>query len=273
MTSEPMSSSLTAAHELLVGQVAKLTSSTEWRAMLDAARWFHDYSLRNVLLLLAQGAQGRVAGYHAWQHVPATDGRTCQVARGATGHLVLAPMHRVTRDLDHDTGEEHLRRALQGFKVVRVFDENQLVAPPAIPEVRPKVLTGMAPPELNAGLTAIVAARGFTLVERDIAPAFGRTDFTTREVAIRPGLTAAAATKTLAHEAAHVCSTTPPTRPRCRFPASAKRSKPNRSPTSSLPKPASTPAPTASPTSPAGPTATSTSYAKRASGASPLLER
>jgi len=194
---------LARAHELLIGQVTTLTSSREWRAMLEAARWFHDYSPRNVLLLMAQGAQGHVAGYRAWQHIPAHDGANCQVAHGAQGHLILAPMHRVARYVDQN-GEERTQHWLRGFKVVTVFDETQLVAPPAVPEVRPRVLEGMAPPQLSAGLIENVRARDFTLAERDIAPAFGRTDFAAREVAIRPGLAPAAYTKTLAHETAHV---------------------------------------------------------------------
>ena len=203
MSPEPAHDRLAAAHDLLVGQVAKLTSSTEWRAMLEAARWFHSYSPRNVLLLLAQGAHGRVAGYRAWQNISAHGGGSCQVARGATGHLILAPVHRVVREPDAD-GEERIQRWLRGFKAVRVFDETQLVAPPAVPEVRPQVLTGVAPGRLATGLTAVVRAQGYSLVERDVAPAFGRTDFASREVAIRSGLAPAAHAKTLAHETAHV---------------------------------------------------------------------
>src|SRR5438445_6343161 len=100
------------AHALLVDRLRALTSSEQWLAMLESSRRFHTYSARNVLLLMAQGAQGRVAGYRTWQTIPAQDGGTCQVRKGARALTVLAP---ITRDIEHadeTTGERVTRRVL-----------------------------------------------------------------------------------------------------------------------------------------------------------------
>lgn len=55
----------------------------------------------------------------------------------------------------------------------------------------------------NAGwydqLAALVATAGFTLGRKDCAPANGTTNFTTRQVTIRPDLSPAQAVKTLTH--------------------------------------------------------------------------
>ncbi len=201
------------AHELLVDQLGRLTTSAEWLAMLDATRRFHTYSARNVMLLIAQGASGRVAGYRTWQTIPAHDGQHCQVRRGATGLLVLAPVTRTVRDADPATGEEPTRRVLVGFKAVRVFDEAALVSPPAIPEVRPALLAGHAPHQLFDGLAHQVRAAGFSLADGDCAPANGETSWGTRQVTLRGDLDGAQRTKTLAHELAHIRLHNPDTHP------------------------------------------------------------
>jgi hypothetical protein len=201
------------AHELLVDQLGRLTTSAEWLAMLDATRRFHTYSARNVMLLIAQGASGRVAGYRTWQTIPAHDGQHCQVRRGATGLLVLAPVTRTVRDSDAATGEETTRRVLAGFKAVRVFDEAALVSRPAIPEVRPALLAGHAPHQLFDGLAHQVRAAGFSLADGDCAPANGETSWAARHVTLRGNLDGAQRTKTLAHELAHIRLHNPDTHP------------------------------------------------------------
>jgi N-terminal domain of anti-restriction factor ArdC len=201
------------AHELLLDQLGQLTTSAEWLAMLDATRRFHTYSARNVMLLIAQGASGRVAGYRTWQTIPAHDGQHCQVRRGATGLLVLAPVTRTVRDADATTGEETTRRVLAGFKAVRVFDEAALASPPAIPEVRPALLAGHASHQLFDGLAHQLRAAGFSLVAGDCAPANGETSWTARQVTLRGDLDGAQRTKTLAHELAHIRLHNPDTHP------------------------------------------------------------
>src|SRR6266542_5744009 len=179
------------AHELLVDQLGRLTTSAEWLAMLDATRRFHTYSARNVMLLIAQGARGRVAGYRTWQTIPAEGGGTCQVAKGAKALTVLAPITRDIEDIDPATGYMTTRRALVGFKGARVFDESALVRPPAHVDVMPQLLTGPAPNRLFDALAKQVHTAGFTLETGDIAPANGRTTWSSRTVTIRDELDAA----------------------------------------------------------------------------------
>jgi hypothetical protein len=192
------------AHELLLERLHALTTSDQWLTMLELSRRFHTYSARNVLLLLAQGAEGRVAGYRTWQTIPAQDGGTCQVRKGAQSLTVLAPITRQRDETDTATGEKTKRKVLIGFKGVRVFDETSLVAPPATPEVMPELLHGESPQEIWHALAEQVRGAGFTLNDGDCSPANGRTDWLARTVTVRPDLEPAQRTKTLAHELAHV---------------------------------------------------------------------
>lgn len=204
-TTGERSDALRQAHELLAAEVSRLTTSDQWLAMLDMSRRFHSYSARNVLLLVAQGADGRVAGYRTWQTIAGREGDNCQVRRGAKALHILAPVHRRVTVEDPDTGERITRRVLARFKVVHVFDEAALVRPPAEPDVpKPELLRGTAPDRLFEGLAAQVGAADFRVVNGDCAPANGRTDWSNRSVTIRPDLDDAQRAKTLAHELAHV---------------------------------------------------------------------
>ena len=192
------------AHALLMDQLRALTSSEQWLSMLEMSRRFHSYSARNVLLLMVQGAQGRVAGYRTWQTIPAEVGGNCQVRKGAKAMTILAPVTRSVEHTDEVTRETTSRRALVGFKAVRVFDETALVSPPAPVEVAPQLLTGNAAHHLYDTLADQVREAGFRLEDGDCSPANGRTDWTTRIVTVRPDLEPSQRTKTLAHELAHV---------------------------------------------------------------------
>ena len=198
------------AHQLLVDGVAALVSGEQWQAMLDASAKFHSYSPNNVLLLMLQGAEGRVAGYRTWQRIPAQDGGMCQVAKGARGLHILAPMVGRTPVPDDDGQKPDPEAAtrpkrLYGFRVVSVFDQTQLVCPPAIEEVAPSLLEGHGPAGVYDALAAQVRAAGFEIdLDGDIAPANGRTDYRSRMVTIREGMSPAQMCKTMAHELGHV---------------------------------------------------------------------
>jgi N-terminal domain of anti-restriction factor ArdC len=76
-----------AAHEQLTEGVARLVEGEQWRAMLAAAARSHDYSWRNVVLILAQRSEARrVAGYRTWQRLGS------QVRKGEKGIGVIAPV-------------------------------------------------------------------------------------------------------------------------------------------------------------------------------------
>jgi hypothetical protein len=57
-----------ALHASILEQVEQLAESGQWRRFLDFARSFHQYSLNNLLLILAQNPDATmVAGYRQWQ--------------------------------------------------------------------------------------------------------------------------------------------------------------------------------------------------------------
>jgi len=208
---------LAEAHDLLVSAVGKLASTQDWLRVLDVSRRLPNYSANNCLLLMVQGAEGLVMGYQAWRRIPARDGGTCQVRRGAKGLAILAPVTRTVdgggtgepdeapqRGAEADGPQSRVRR-LVGFRVAHVFDQRALVSPPDLPDVRPRLLDGQPPARLCEAVAAEVTAAGYRLYEDPrIAPANGQTDFVARTVAVRPDLPPAQRVKTLAHELAHV---------------------------------------------------------------------
>lgn len=211
-----------AAHQQLVAAVEKLTSSDDWLSMLDTARRLPTYSPRNCLLLAAQGAQGMVMGYQAWRKIPAVGGGTCQVAKGATSLKVLAPLTRSVTDTDPDTGRETTGPRVVGYKLISVFDQTSLAAPPDVPGyelLTPVLLDDDEPaPHLWDALAAQIADAGYHLdtsaeLAARIAPANGRADYLAKIVCVRPDLPPAQQLKTLTHELAHVLMHGPGNRP------------------------------------------------------------
>jgi len=196
----PPNDKLTEAHEAMVQAIESLVSGDDWAAMLDVARRFHNYSFGNVCLILAQRSDAtRVCGYRAWVALGH------QVRKGEHGIAILAPCVTRGRPVDESDDTEHpeLARVLRGFRVVHVFDISQTDGPD-LPNVAPLLLEGAAPAVLWDRLAEQVAAKGFSLVREDCSPANGQTDFLRRSVAVRPDLSEAQATKTLAHELGHV---------------------------------------------------------------------
>lgn len=196
-------------HAQLAERVGAMTSTDEWLAYLDAARAFHRYSPQNQMLLALQGAEGYVASYRNWTRIPATDGGTCQVAKGEKGLAILAPMISKSVEVDDDTGEETSRKRLRGFRTVRVFHQGQLVSPPAIPEPQmPELLTG--PNRWQHVWSAVVGQLeddGYTVSLHSRSPIEkwnGMTTWGERSVKVADDLEPPQRIKTLLHEWAHV---------------------------------------------------------------------
>jgi antirestriction protein ArdC len=188
------------AHAELTAAVEAIATSDDWRAFLDFARKMHAYSAQNRIWLFQQAMMrgwddlGHVAGFRAWLAL----GR--YVRKGEHGLSVLAPVRvKVTGD---DGSESWVVR---GFKVEHVFAARQTGGDGDIPEpIRPRLLTGEGPAGAWAGLSGLVAARGFAVERAELYPANGLTSFTTKVVTVADRLDEAAAIKTLAHELAHV---------------------------------------------------------------------
>ena len=201
---------LEALHSDLQQKLSAFTSGEEWLRWIGDAHRFHRYSARNQMLLAIQGARGNVASYRAWQGIPAVDGGHCQVRRGEKGLTILAPMTVTHREVDESTGDETVvGRSIRGFRAVKVFHQEQLVAPPDLADPPlPELLTG--PDRWNHVWTAVVAQLqhdGFTISLPEAEPSEtwnGRTQFTERAVEVMEHLEPPQRIKTLLHEWAHV---------------------------------------------------------------------
>jgi len=199
----------------------------------------------NVLLITSQCPHARaVAGFGTWKQL----GR--QVRRGENGIAILAP---VTRRDAADRGGAAPRMAgadpagaatgpgqpadrdaaqppdarpgpsgprISGLRVVHVFELGQTEGPDLPTGPVPQLLEGASPAGLYDGLAQQVRCEGFALLRHEFevphlgsGRANGVTDYLARTVLVRPELTPAQATKTLAHELGHVLLHRPPTRP------------------------------------------------------------
>ncbi len=186
---------LQAVHDQLTASVEALASSEAWAQMLAVAARFHRYSPNNVLLITVQRPEATlVAGYRTWQQL----GR--QVLRGEQGIAILAPV--ITR-ADPEPDQETTGKVLRGFRVTHVFDVSQTDGKP-LPETGPSLLAGGSPRGLWDRLADQVHAAGFTLDRGDCGAANGYTDHLRQHVRVRDDVSPAQASKTLAHELAHV---------------------------------------------------------------------
>ncbi len=214
MTANRQPDRLAAAHERLTAAVDALLDGPAWRTLLTVAARCHRYSPSNQLLIATQRPDATyLLGYASWNKL----GR--QVRSGERSVAILAPVTARRRNGDpddappapHPRGEAE-PRAVRGWRVAHVFDIAQTDGPD-LSATRPALLDGAVAPGLYADLSERVAAAGYTVTARDVAPANGVTDHRDRVVAVRPDLPARQQVKTLAHELAHVLLHAPDTRP------------------------------------------------------------
>jgi len=195
-------------HTQLTDGILALHDPAAWQNWLQLASRFPRYSFANQILILQQDPHATaVCGYRAFQAL----GR--QVRRGEKAIKVLAPItKRVPREDAHghpildDHGQPSYRTLMVATKAVSVFDVRQTDGPPLppAPEIGDvTLLTGQAPPGLWDSLQAFIEAQGFQVRRGRCGDANGTTDFSTRQVTVRPDLDDAQAVKTLAHEGGH----------------------------------------------------------------------
>ena len=205
-------------HDGLAEQVSALASGPQWRAWLDVAAKFHNYSFNNTLLILRQKPEAtQVAGYNLWHEL----GR--QVVKGEKGIAILAP---VTRKVDQVDQPEQTRPAEPGqgaavaagsgdstatarrvvaFRPAYVWDVSQTSGDPLPARPTPALLAGQAPEGLWDALAAQCEAAGFTVDRREIdGTENGFTVYDAKQVVVRSDVDDAQAVKTLAHELGHV---------------------------------------------------------------------
>ena len=188
--------------------------TTDPDALADFLRFralFHDYSVRNTLLIQQQRPGARFCkGFKAWkQH-----GR--KVKRGEAGLLIYAPIIRTLKAEPapaeagdaRAAGVESGTRALTGYRITYVWDIGQTEPIPGqdavtVPPLGP-VLTGETAAPLLADLEAVAAALGWTVrrLAPDATTADGYCAPSSRTIGVRRAAPDQEAV-TLAHELAH----------------------------------------------------------------------
>jgi antirestriction protein ArdC len=180
--------------------VAGIQDSETFRAYLTAQARFHQYSWRNVLLILSQCPAGtRVAGYRTWQSLDR------QVKKGEKAIRIIAPAYSRKKERDEQTGED-VERQVTFFQGASVFDISQTEGEP-LPEVVVPVLDSEAGAELYARLEGVALTEGLrvtigheSFMQR--ATMMGFYEPATRSIFVREAAQLQK-TKTLAHELAH----------------------------------------------------------------------
>lgn len=208
MTPEERKAQLDAAHETLTKAIDELVSPEAWQAMIEARLWLRKYSLRNLMMILAQCPGATDVRPYGNRRSP-QEGSWLKVGRhavkGSSALRIYAPLLR--KEVNPATGKE--REVLYGWKLVPVFDVSQTDGDPLpeVPEIHAELLTGQAPEGLWEKAAKLVVDLGYTLHEGvcpDAPEANGVTVWGPREVWVRTDRDDAQRVKTLVHEIAHI---------------------------------------------------------------------
>jgi len=204
-TPEQRQAEAKALHDTLTAQVEQLVESGEWLGFLTFMRSFHNYSLTNLILILAQNPDASlVAGFRQWQ----AKGR--QVRKGEKAIKIRGFSTKKVTTTDAETGDE-VEKRLARFPILSVFDiaqtdpildENGDPIAPTSPAQR---LTGDDPAGIYEAMAAHMTGHGWTVVREQIpgeTNGYTTTDGTKR-IVVDVDLAPAQAAKTMLHEAAH----------------------------------------------------------------------
>ena len=190
-----------ALQERLAAEVERLTESDRWRQFLRFSRSFHTYSLRNLLLILAQKPDAtRVAGYRQWLE----KGR--QVKEGEKSIAIFGYAVDKREVEDPQTGQTKVEER-PWYPIRRVFDISQTELKPGAEDH--STITAQLEADDPAGIydkvAAHMAAKGWTVAR---TPIRGEADgYTTmdgaKRIVVDANLSPADAAATMLHEAAH----------------------------------------------------------------------
>jgi len=169
--------------------IKAVTSSEEWKRVLDFQARFHNYSFNNTLLILSQCPHASyVAGYRDWQK------RGRQVKKGEKGIYILAPLNVKDKETDE--------YKIVGFRSVAVFDISQ-TSGDDIPEVARKLTTDNFAGIVDAVLRVIESEGVSVTFESIPGRSNGYYDSIAKKIVIEQGLAKDQQVKTLIHELAH----------------------------------------------------------------------
>lgn len=191
-----------ALHASIVEQVQQLTDSGQWRAFLEFARSFHNYSLNNLLLILAQNPDATmVAGFRQWQ----TKGR--QVRKGEKSIKIFGYREKKAETAADDDTPADDGRVIRYFPTLSVFDITQtdpIEGADPLPTDPTQRLVGDDDHGVIAPLTAHLESSGWTIGREPMAHASGCTDPETLRVILAESISVEQSAKTLIHETAHI---------------------------------------------------------------------
>ncbi len=193
-----------ALHAAIVEQVQQLADTGQWRTFLEFARSFHNYSLNNLLLILAQKPDATmIAGFRQWQ----AKGR--QVRKGEKSIKIFGYREKKpNRDDDNaDEAVEDGKRAIRYFPTLSVFDIAQtdpIEGAEPLPEEPTRRLVGKDDHGIIAPLTHHLQSHGWSLHRAVLSSASGYTDPQAHQVTLAENLAIEHAAKTLIHETAHI---------------------------------------------------------------------
>jgi antirestriction protein ArdC len=191
-----------ALHASIVEQVQRLADSGQWRAFLEFARSFHNYSLNNLLLILAQKPDAiMVAGFRQWQ----AKGR--QVRKGEKSIKIFGYREKKTETAADDDTSSDEGRVVRYFPTLSVFDITQtdpIEGADPLPSDPTQQLTGDQDHGLITPLSDHLESRGWTISREPLTRASGYTDPETLRVILAEGISVEQSAKTLIHETAHI---------------------------------------------------------------------
>ena len=190
------------AHDKLAAQVETLTTSQGWKDYLRAAAAFPNYSINNILLILAQNPDAtRVAGYQQWKKM----GRQVIPNTGQKA-LKIRGFRKYREDKEDEDSPERTY-----YPLLSVFDISQTeVTDPDLwsqydnPATFVDLLDG-EDSGIGDAVTEHLTGQGWTVSEEEMGDdRNGYTNPEQRAVRYRPGLSPAQRAKTLIHEAGHI---------------------------------------------------------------------
>lgn len=192
-----------ALHASIIEQVQQLADSGQWRAFLKFARSFHNYSLNNLLLILAQNPDATmVAGFRQWQ----SKGR--EVRKGEKSIKIFGYREKKAKRDDREGGlAENDERVVRYFPTLSVFDIAQtdpIEGAEPLPEDPSRRLTGDDDHGVIAPLRDHLESNGWSIHRAALANTSGQTDPESHRVTLAGNLATEQAAKTLIHETAHI---------------------------------------------------------------------
>ncbi|MBO1741765.1 ArdC-like ssDNA-binding domain-containing protein [Leifsonia sp. TF02-11] len=192
-----------ALHASIVEQVQRLAESGQWRAFLEFARSFHNYSLNNLLLILAQKPEATmVAGFRQWQ----AKGR--QVRKGEKAIKIFGFREKKTESTTESgsetPAEEHTVRYFPTLSVFDITQTDPIEGADPLPEDPARQLTGDDDHGVIRPLTAHLETHGWSVHRVPLTRANGHTDPETKKVSLAENLATEQSAKTLLHETAHI---------------------------------------------------------------------